>query len=145
MPRWPGSDDVRTAMRAWGRQQAAVWNETQRLFTEMDLTMAQFRALSVLRGSDRLTGKDLAARLHITPATLIPLVDRLEAQGYVRRVPDLDDRRLTWIELTKKSYRLFLRLWIGGQARMLQAIRRLSPDDRRELARLLNQVADQLA
>lgn len=139
-----GADDVHAVMRAWGRQQGALANAGSRFFMEIDLTMAQFRALTALRMSGKLTGKDLAARLHVTPATLIPLLDRLEAQGYVRRVPDLQDRRLTWIELTQKSYRLFWRLWVGGQAKMVRAIRELSPADRNELSRLLNQVADLL-
>ena len=139
-----GSQEMRTVLRAWGRHQAALWHGGPQLFTEVDLTMAQFRALSLLRIEGRLTGKDLAARLHVTPATLIPLIDRLEAHGYVRRVPDQDDRRLTWIEPTPKSYRLFWRLWVGPQAKMLRAIQRLSPTDRKEFARLLNQVAEHL-
>ena len=136
-----GPQDLRTVLRAWGRHQAALWQGAPQLFTELDLTMAQFRALSLLRIEGRLTGKDLAARLHVTPATMIPLVDRLEAHGYVRRVPDQQDRRLTWIEPTSKSFRLFRRLWVGPQAKMLRAIHRLSPTDRKEFARLLNLVA----
>src|ERR1700739_1502027 len=124
-PSLGGPEDVRNVLRAWGRQQAALWHETPRLFVELDLTMAQFRALGLLRISGRLTGKDLAARLHVTPATLIPLLSRPAAQGYVRRVPDHADRRLTWIELTHKAYRLFWRLWAGGHAKMLRALRRL--------------------
>jgi DNA-binding MarR family transcriptional regulator len=143
-PMFQGSDDLHVAMRAWGRQQGALANEGSRFFMDIDLTMAQFRALMALRIAGKLTGKDLAARLKVTPATLIPLLDRLEAQGYVRRVPDLVDRRLTWIELTQKAYRMFLRMWAGSQAKMLRAIRQLSPADRSELSRLLNQVADLL-
>lgn len=139
-----GPEDLRDLLRAWGRHQAALWREAPQLFTELDLTMAQFRALSLLRMCGRLTGKDLAARLHVTPATLIPMVDRLEAHGYVRRVPDQVDRRLTWIEPTHKSHRLFWRLWMGPHAKMLRAIHRLSPIDRKEFARLLNQVAEHL-
>lgn len=136
-----GPEETRSVLRAWGRHQAALWQGAPHLFTELDLTMAQFRALSLLRIDGRLTGKDLAARLHVTPATLIPLVDRLESHGYVRRVPDQQDRRLTWIEPTAKAYRLFWRLWVGPQAKMLRAIHRLSPTDRKEFARLLNLVA----
>src|SRR5690348_15129461 len=136
-----GPQDLRNVLRAWGRHQAALWQGAPQLFTELDLTMAQFRALSLLRIEGRLTGKDLAARLHVTPATLIPMVDRLESHGYVRRVPDRQDRRLTWIEPTAKSYRLFWRLWVGPRAKMLRAVHRLSPTDRKEFARLLNLVA----
>ena len=74
-PSWP--PEVRAVMRAWWRQQSALANETARFFMRLELTMAQFRALATIHRSGRLTGRDLAGRLGITPGTLVPLVDRL--------------------------------------------------------------------
>jgi DNA-binding MarR family transcriptional regulator len=137
--------ELRFIMRAWGRQQHALAAETARFFMDLELTMAQFRALAVIRHhSGRLTGRDLAGRLHVTPGTLVPLCDRLEEQGYLRRVPDQDDRRLTWLEMTPKSERLFERLRGGGVMRVAAAIAHLQPADRKVFARLLNQVADNM-
>lgn len=59
-------------------------------------------------------------------------------------MPDKEDRRLTWLELTPKADRLFGRLWGMGAARLSVAISRLIPKDRTELGRLLNRVADHL-
>ncbi len=131
-------------MHAFGRQQAAFADETARFFMDVDLTMAQFRALTAIRRWGRQTGRELAGRLHVTPGTLVPLIDRLEEQGYLRRVPDQVDRRLTWLELTPKSDQLFQRLWGMGAAKVAVAIAKLIPKDRNELKRLLNQVADHL-
>jgi DNA-binding MarR family transcriptional regulator len=111
---------------------------------DLELTMAQFRALAVIRHSGRLTGRDLAARLHVTPGTLVPLCDRLEEQGYLRRVPDQEDRRLTWFEITSKGERLFYRLWSSGGHRVMDAIAELPPEDQRTFARLLNRVAERV-
>jgi DNA-binding MarR family transcriptional regulator len=72
------------------------------------------------------------------------MIDRLEQLGYLRRVPDLRDRRLTWLEVTPKADRLFERLWGMGAARVALAVSRLVPRDRAELRRLLNRVADHL-
>ncbi|HET9781885.1 MAG TPA: MarR family transcriptional regulator [Candidatus Dormibacteraeota bacterium] len=138
------SDELRAIMRAWGRQQLAFSDETMRFFMDVDLTMPQFRALVMLRRWGPQTGRELARRLHVTPGTLVPLVDRLEEQGYLRRVPDQEDRRLTWLELTPKSDRLFRRLWGMGAARIATAIGRLVPRDRSELKRLLTRVAEHL-
>lgn len=138
------SDELRSIMRAWGRQQLAFSDETMRFFMDVDLTMPQFRALVMLRRWGPQTGRELAGKLHVTPGTLVPLVDRLEEQGYVRRVPDQEDRRLTWLELTPKADRLFRRLWGMGAARIASAIGRLVPRDRAELRRLLTQVAEHL-
>jgi DNA-binding MarR family transcriptional regulator len=140
-PNWP--PEVRAVMRAWWRQQSALANETARFFMGLELTMAQFRALATIHRSGRLTGRELAGRLGITPGTLVPLIDRLEEQGYLRRVPDQRDRRLTWLEMTPRGERLFERLR-GGGGRVMAAIGRLDPEDRRVLGRLLNQIADHL-
>lgn len=131
-------------MRAWGRQQLAFSDETMHFFMDVELTMPQFRALVMIRRWGPQTGRELASRLHVTPGTLVPLVDRLEEQGYLRRVPDQDDRRVTWLELTAKSDRLFQRLWGMGAARIANAVSQLIPKDRAELRRLLTCVAEHL-
>jgi DNA-binding MarR family transcriptional regulator len=136
--------EMRSIMRAWGRQQLAFSDSTMRFFMDVELTMPQFRALVMIRRWGPQTGRELAARLHVTPGTLVPLVDRLEEQGYLRRVPDKEDRRVTWLELTPKADRLFQRLWGMGAARIATAISQLLPQDRAELKRLLTRVAEHL-
>src|SRR5215472_18242242 len=135
---------MRSIMRAWGRQQLAFSDETMHFFMDVDITMSQFRALVMIRRWGPQTGRELAGRLHVTPGTLVPLVDRLEEQGYLRRVPDKEDRRLTWLELTPKADRLFQRLWGMGAARIASAVSQLVPKDRAELRRLLTRVAEHL-
>jgi DNA-binding MarR family transcriptional regulator len=137
-------DEISAIMRLIGRQHAAFTEDTARFFMDVELTMPQFRALVMIRRYGRQTGRDLARRLRVTPGTLVPLFDRLEELGYLRRVPDRDDRRLTWLELTPKSERLFQRLWGMGAARLAGAIARLLPRERDDLGRLLRRVADHL-
>ena len=89
-------------------------------------------------------GRELAGRLSVTPGTLVPLLDRLEEAGYLKRVPDTEDRRLTWLELTSKGDRLFVRLFGLGARRMMTAISRLSTSDRELFKRLVNQITEHL-
>jgi DNA-binding MarR family transcriptional regulator len=137
-------DEISSIMHLLGRQHAAFTDDTARFFMDVELTMPQFRALVTVRRYGRQTGRELAGRLHVTPGTLVPLVDRLEEQGYLRRVPDLDDRRITWLELTPKAEKLFQRLWGMGAVRIAGAIARLLPKERVELRRLLGRVAAHL-
>src|SRR5260370_24662783 len=131
-------------MTAFGRQQAAFPDDFLRFLMDVELTMPQFRALAPIRRWGRQSGRELAGRLGVTPGTLVPLVDRLEEQGYVRRVPDQDDRRLTWLELTPRADRLFLRLRGMGAGRLAAAIPQLVPRDRAELRKLLNRLAQHI-
>lgn len=137
-------DEIGSIMRLFGRQHAAFSDDTARFFMDVELTMPQFRALVTIRRYGRQTGRELARRLRVTPGTLVPLIDRIEEQGYVRRVPDREDRRLTWLELTPKADRLFERLWGMGAVRVAGAIARLLPTERADLRRLLARVAENL-
>src|SRR5262245_1451237 len=137
-------DEIGSIMRLLGRHHASFTDETARYFMDVELTMPQLRAMVMIRRFGRQTGRELAGKLHVTPGTLVPLVDRLEEQGYVRRVPDREDRRLTWLELTPKAERLFERLWGMGAARLAGAIARLLPEERADLRRLLRRVTQQL-
>jgi DNA-binding MarR family transcriptional regulator len=136
--------EMKSVLAAWGRQQEALFGETSRIFIDLDLTMGQFRALVAVRRAGRLSGRELAAKLRVNPATVIPLIDRLEDLGYLKRVPGLEDRRLTWLELTPTGEQLFHKLWAGGISRIAKAVAHLTRPDRDAFKRLLDKIADHL-
>jgi MarR family 2-MHQ and catechol resistance regulon transcriptional repressor len=123
---------------------AAVGAATGPFFGDLDITTAQMRVLGQLKHHGRMTGRDLAGRLGVTPGTVIPLIDRLEERGYLHRVPDRADRRLTWLELTKAGEEFFSGLWLPAGQTVMQAVAQFTPEDRQTLERLLGQIADQL-
>jgi DNA-binding MarR family transcriptional regulator len=68
---------------------------------KVGLSMAKHGALSELaRAGEPLTLSQLAARLSCVRSNMTQLVDRLEADGLVRRVDDPTDRRSVKAELT---------------------------------------------
>src|SRR5262245_51720328 len=69
----------------------------------LDVTMAQLRALATVRRRGRANGRELAAALHLTPGAVVAICDQLEARGYLRRVADPEDRRVTWFVLTDEG------------------------------------------
>lgn len=144
MPAGDDPEELKRLIRAWGRQQEAVFGDTARTFIDLDLTMGQFRALVAVRRAGRLSGRELAARLRVNPASVVPHVDRLEELGYLRRVPDREDRRLTWLELTPRGDVLFSTLTAAGVARLANAFSALARPDREALRKLLEKVADHL-
>ena len=140
---WP-DPELAPAMRAWARTMAAAGAATGAFFGDLEITTAQMRVLGQLKQHGRMSGRELAARLGVTPGTVIPPTDRLEERGYLRRVPDEADRRLTWLELTPAGEEFFRGLWLPIGQTVMQAISQFTPKDRQTLARLLNQIADQL-
>ncbi|HSP36653.1 MAG TPA: MarR family winged helix-turn-helix transcriptional regulator [Frankiaceae bacterium] len=66
-----------------------------------DITLAQSRVFQRVGDGSRLT--DLAAQARVTKQTAGFLVDRLEAAGYVERVPDPADARARLVRLGERG------------------------------------------
>jgi DNA-binding MarR family transcriptional regulator len=81
-----------------------------RIWTDLHLTMAQFKALALVASTGGLTSRGLAERLGIGPSAVTPLVDRLIGQKLVRRENDPDDRRVAWIRPTPRALALWEKL-----------------------------------
>jgi DNA-binding MarR family transcriptional regulator len=73
---------------------------------EAGLTPPQYHLLHTLWEKDRLPLKDLAAANNCTRATITGLIDGLEEKGFVRRVPNPEDRRSLLAELTTEGQAL---------------------------------------
>ena len=67
------------------------------------LTFARYEALVLLTfaRSGRLPMRTMGERLQLHPTSVTNIVDRLQADGLVRRVPHPTDRRATLVEITE--------------------------------------------
>ena len=83
------------------RFEIELWNTVEaRLKRDFGLPLTHYEPMSVI---DRLSAcrvYDIAAELCITTGGTSKLVDRIEASGYCRRVPNPGDRRSSLLELT---------------------------------------------
>jgi DNA-binding MarR family transcriptional regulator len=82
------STDLLDAARAAAR----LSKQLELALADVDLTLAQYRALAFLaRGN--VAPSVLAGRLAVSRPTITALVDGLATRGFVERHPDADDRR----------------------------------------------------
>jgi DNA-binding MarR family transcriptional regulator len=72
------------------------------------LTFARYEALVLLTfsRSGRLPMRVMGDRLQLHPTSVTNIVDRLQADGLVRRIPHPTDRRATLVEITEAGSRL---------------------------------------
>ena len=70
------------------------------LLEPMGLTHPQYLVMLALWGQEPLTVRALGERLSLEPATLSPLLKRLEAAGYLTRERDPHDERALQVRLT---------------------------------------------
>lgn len=72
---------------------AAVLTYTAAVARRMGLGVSEIAALEHLQGAGELTPGQLGGRLSMTSGAVTALVDRLEREGFVERLPNPRDRR----------------------------------------------------
>jgi DNA-binding MarR family transcriptional regulator len=96
-------------------------------------------------GEGPRTPAELAECANVTRATMTGLIDTLERDGFVKREPDPNDRRMMSVRLTPKA-ESFLREFLPGHFRTTaQLMGTLSETERKTLVRLLTKISTQAA
>ena len=92
------------------RFEIELWNAVDaRLKGELGLPLSHFEPMSVMDRLPRCRVYDIATELGITTGGTSKLVDRIEASGFCRRLPNPDDRRSSLLELTPEGRRVLAR------------------------------------
>ncbi|KUL33681.1 MarR family transcriptional regulator [Streptomyces sp. NRRL F-4489] len=140
-----GAADANVAeqlVRLTRRMQRAQKRHMDRL--DLAVTPAQSRLLRIV-GHCRGTAPrmaDLAERLEVVPRAVTTLVDALEANGTVRRVPDPANRRVVRIELTDTGRSALRALRGARRAAAEEILSPLTPAQRAQLGGLLSTLVD---
>lgn len=85
---------------------------------------------------------ELAERAGVTRATMTGLIDTLEKDGYVKRIPDPSDRRMMSVQLTPKGEALLDNVLPGYFRSIASLVGGLTHDDRRLLVQLLRKLLE---
>jgi DNA-binding MarR family transcriptional regulator len=102
--RWPGGGAMAAATSIMRAQQIVLARVDEAL-RPFALTFARYEALVLLSFSRRgsLPLGKMGERLMIHPTSVTNIADRLEVQGFIRRVPHPTDRRTTLAEITEEG------------------------------------------
>lgn len=99
-----------TKARQGGFLIAKVQLLSERVFSKIlakhelsEISPAQGRILFVLWNKDGISIQELAKKTSLGKSTLTSMLDRLEQNGFVKRVPSKEDRRAILIRLTEKD------------------------------------------
>ena len=92
-------DDIRRIFQVLTEQSRKIENET-------NLTGPQLWVVKILKETSPLKVSDLARRMYLHPATMVGLLDRLEAKGLLKRTRSETDRRVVYIDLTDQGHEL---------------------------------------
>jgi DNA-binding MarR family transcriptional regulator len=116
----------------------------ERRIAPLRLTQSQWRTLIWLSRAEGVNNVTLAERLDIRPITLTQTIDRLQAQGLVKRRPDPADRRAVQLYLTARAKPLLRKIDKIADATLEEAFAGMAAADRRRLMTLLSEVKQNL-
>ena len=115
-------------------------------------SISQERFVVLLLLFDQLAGcsaahtqAELAKKAGVTRATMTGLIDTLERDGLVHREPDLADRRMLSVTLTKKGDAFIKALLPVHFRRITELMSPLNENERKTLVRLLNKIIERTA
>ncbi|MBP2296567.1 MarR family winged helix-turn-helix transcriptional regulator [Azospirillum rugosum] len=109
---------------------------------QLGVTYPQYITIIALWEEDRQTVKSLSDKLFLEPSTMTPMLQRLEAMGYVTRMRDHEDERVVRVALTEAGRQL--REKGLGFGELTVAASGLPPDEFRVLQKAVARLRDNL-
>lgn len=130
------------ALAALRRLIRALDLHSRQLAVRSHVTGPQLVCLAALAQETTLTATELARRVHLSPSTVVRILDRLEARALVSRQRSAEDRRRVLVSATPAGRELALLGPDSEQHPVRQALLDLPAEDRGELLRLLETLGD---
>ncbi|MHB8813766.1 MAG: MarR family winged helix-turn-helix transcriptional regulator [Steroidobacteraceae bacterium] len=135
------------------RQLGFLLKDTSRRYTRrfeeraqaLSLTLPQCRALLHLENNEGVSQKRLSELTEVDPMTLVRILDRMEADGWVQRRFDPADRRAHTLWLTAKSKPVLEHVAHLIAETRAETLHGLSNEERGKLIELLERVHANLA
>jgi DNA-binding MarR family transcriptional regulator len=116
-----------------------------RFWDSRGATTTQLRVMYTIRQKCEPSTGELAEELHVRPATLSGLADRLERSGFAKRWTDPTDRRVVRIGLTDEGVALLDEVFATAHEYLTSIFERMGPEARDELAEAFERFADAAA
>ena len=111
---------------------------------DFGLRVPEWRALAALSARQKCTMSELADLATIDRTTLTRTIDRMQEAGWLTRLADAADMRVTRLALTAAGRKMFDRLWPEVERLNELALAGLSPSQVESLRRMLGQMRDNL-
>lgn len=128
-------------IRLLGVTRAAEGELREFLRVQHGTTLPRFDVMAALyRRREGVTMSELSRMLLVSNGNATAVVDRLEADGLVRRTQSETDRRTVFVALTPEGLAQFERLALGHEAEVSRMFGRLSEADLDALTEILKRM-----
>ena len=112
------------------RRQQGVSDTLEQVACErMGINRTDARCVDFIDRAGRISAGELAEQSGLTTGSVTALLDRMERDGYVRRVPDEHDRRRVMVELTERVHALTAEVYDPVKAEGLALLEGYTPKE----------------
>ncbi len=131
------TDSLQRAHEAYFHALAVIDPLRLRFWDSRGATTTQLRVMYEIRKKSEPSTGELAEELHVRPATLTGLADRLERNGFVHRWTDATDRRVVRIGLSEEGNALLDEVFAAARDYLSPIFARMGEKARDEFTRAL--------
>jgi len=141
-----GSDDAPTRQIIFSIRRLIQAKElyTKELHKKYQISASQLNCLLALHENGPLPPSQIAKHIMVNSSTVTGIIDRLEQKGLVERSRSSLDRRVITIYLTETGTKLAENAPPPIQQRVLDGLKRLSPNEIERIVKSLNKITDML-
>lgn len=115
---------------------------SRKLSMQYDITAPQLITLLLIVDKGPLTIACIAKEVHLSPSTLVGIIDRLESKGYVQRERNARDRRQIFISSTQEGRFFMSQAPSPLQETLAQALGALTPLEQATISLSLERIVE---
>ena len=104
------------------------------------LSALQLRTVLFVNQTGKTNMKDLAKYFGVTAPTATVMIDHLEREKLIKRLPDKNDRRITLIHITAKGEKRAAQALEHIRGKMDEAMAKLNAKEKTQLIKLLKKI-----
>lgn len=118
--------------------------DSRRLSADHEITGPQLLALTTVANDRDITAKDISERIHVSPSTVVGVLDRLEQRDLIQRRRSEQDRRRVLVNATAEGRKLVDRVRYPMLESIQDVLEELPQRRRDELAGALERLVEKL-
>ena len=138
MPNYALIDSFGSIVEAYGRMRKSLAEE---LDDSVGMPLSWFEVLlRITRSGGQMKMADIANQVVITTGGITKLVDRLIEQGYLKREPCAEDRRIVWACITDKGSKAFNKALESHNASLKKHMSGLTETEIQTVSKIMNKL-----
>lgn len=106
------------------------------------ITTPQLMCLLSVVQAGSMTATSISRAIHVSPSTVVGILDRLEEKGLVRRERNRDDRRVVAVTATNEGHRIAQQAPSPLQKTLADALNTLPQDEQAKIAGSLERIVN---